>query len=88
MAQVDVAANWTIEELLGAMGSEDDQAQGAYTVQEIADACGHDVKWVRRKLSMLKQQGRLEVVQVRRNRLDDQPYLTPAYRLKAASQQT
>jgi hypothetical protein len=80
MATIEVPAAWTIEEALrGGVASE--TPADARTVEELAAACGHDVKWVRKRLAQLKAEGKVEVIKVRRYRLDDQSYTAPAYRL-------
>jgi hypothetical protein len=82
--QIYVASDWTIEGLLDAVISEsatDAATDGAFTVAELALKLGHDEKWVRTRLAALKQAGKVEVIRVRRYRLDDQPYSAPAYRL-------
>jgi hypothetical protein len=85
VAKVGVEANFTLEELLTAVREQEEaQAAGALTVQELARSCGHDEKWVRAKLTALKAEGKVEIVHVRRVRLDDQPYIAPAYRLVGA----
>ncbi len=82
MARITVESGLSLEDLLRSVSEQEQaEAEGALTVHELAAACGHDVKWVRAKLTVLKAEGRVQVVKVRRFRLDDQPYYTPAYRM-------
>ncbi len=86
MAKVGVEAGFSLEELLMAVREQEEaEAAGALTVQELARSCGHDEKWVRAKLMALKAEGKVEIVRVRRFRLDDQPYIAPACRLSGGS---
>ncbi len=80
MATIEVAGALTLEQLLAGEDARGDTAD-ARTVSELADATGHDEKWIRRRLRGLLAEGRVEVVKVRRYRLDGQQYAAPAYRL-------
>ncbi len=80
MATLDVPAGFSLEDVLRA-GAEAEDAPDAKTVDQLAAACGRDVKWVRKRLAGLIATGRCEVLRVRRTRIDGQPYQAPAYRL-------
>jgi len=54
---------------------------GGITTQELCEATGRGVGWVRRRLHQAQRQGRLEVVRVYRTAIDGVPRHVPAYRL-------
>ena len=80
MDTVDADLIAELEELVAA--SED--PEGFYTAEEWADAAGMSVPRMRRKLGVVKDAGRLGMADVRRERLDGQPYTATAYRILPA----
>lgn len=69
--------------LEAAMRGADDGPADAFTVADLAGLTGRPAPTVRRALACLKASGRLQVVHVKRLRLDDRAVLTAAYRWKA-----
>lgn len=70
--------------LEAAMRHADDGPSDAWTVAELAEMTGATDYNVRKALAALKKAGRLQVVHVKRVRLDDRAVLTAAYRWRQA----
>ena len=68
--------------LEAAMRGADDGPADAFTVAELCERTGSTDYRIRKALLRLKQAGRLQVVHVKRLRLDDRAVLTAAYRWK------
>ena len=66
--------------LEAAMRTADDGPADAFTVADLAEKTGRPAPTVRRALGALKAAGRLQVVHVKRTRLDDRAVMTAAYR--------
>ncbi len=66
--------------LEAAMRGADDGPADAFTVADLAEKTGRPAPTVRRALGALKAAGRLQVVHVKRTRLDDRAVMTAAYR--------
>ena len=66
--------------LEAALRGVDEGPPDAFTVADLAGLTGHAAPTVRRALACLKHAGRLEVVFVKRTRLDDRAVMTAAYR--------
>ena len=82
----DAGVTFTESDLLAAleaaMRAADDGPTDAFTVAELSRLTGVHATTVRRALGELKAAGRLQVVHVKRVRLDDRAVLTAAYRWK------
>ena len=66
--------------LEAAMRGADDGPADAFTVADLADMTRRDRRSIREVLGALKAAGRLQVVHVKRTRLDDRAVMTAAYR--------
>ncbi len=62
-----------------------DGPEDAYTTDELCDMLGLEAQAVRRRLKVAKKAGRLEVVDIQRERLDGLPSRTRGYRILPAS---
>ncbi len=78
---MDISSNEILDALRAANVSEN--AEGAYTAGEIADAINSCRARTCRLLNKLKGQGQIEVVRVNRVALDGRPSSVPAYRFIA-----
>ena len=80
-----VVASFTERELIAAleaaMRRADNGPADAFTVGELCERTGKEARPVRVALAALKRGGRLQLVQVKRQRLDDRWVSVPAYRL-------
>ena len=78
-------ASFTERELItaleAAMRGKDDGPADAFTVGQLSERTGKEPRAVRLALAALKRAGRLQLVQVKRQRLDDRWVSVPAYRL-------
>ena len=78
-------ASFTERELItaleAAMRGKDDGPADAFTVGELCERTGKEARPVRVALAALKRAGRLRLVMVKRQRLDDRWVSVPAYRL-------
>ena len=70
-----------IAALEAAMRRADDGPADAFTVGQLCARTGKEPRSVRLALAALKRAGRLQLVQVKRQRLDDRWESGPAYRL-------
>ena len=80
-----VVASFTERELIAAleaaMRRADNGPADAFTVGELCERTGKEARPVRVALAALKRAGRLKLVMVKRQRLDDRWVSVPAYRL-------
>ena len=80
-----VVASFTERELIAAleaaMRRADNGPSDAFTVGELCERTGKEARSVRVALAALKRAGRLRLVMVKRQRLDDRWVSVPAYRL-------
>ena len=80
-----VVAGFTERELIAALAVPvrrvDNRAADAFTVGELCERTGKEARPVRVALAALKRAGRLKLVMVKRQRLDDRWVSVPAYRL-------
>lgn len=80
-----VGVSFTERELIAAleaaMRRADNGPADAFTVGELCERTGKEPRAVRLALAALKRSGRLQLVQVKRQRLDDRWVSVPAYRL-------
>lgn len=68
--------------LEAAMRGRDDGPADAFTVGQLVEMTGREPRAVRVALATLKRAGRLELVAVKRQRLDDRWATVTAYRLR------
>lgn len=83
MERVRVTESDLLEALRDAFASAE-ASEDALTTADLVEACGRGEETVRKALRALERKGQLEVVRVRRRRLDGQIQVYPAYRLRAA----
>ena len=80
-----VVASFTERELIAAleaaMRRADNGPPDAFTVGELCERTGKEARVVRVALAALKRAGRLRLVMVKKQRLDDRWVSVPAYRL-------
>jgi uncharacterized protein HemY len=78
-------ASFTERELIAAleaaMRGRDDGPADAFTVSQLSETTGREPRAVRLALAALKRAGRLQLVAVKRQRLDDRWATVMAYRL-------
>ena len=81
----DGVASFTERELIAAleaaMSRGDNGPPDAFTVGQLCETTGKEPRAVRLALATLKRAGRLQLVQVKRQRLDDRWVSVTAYRL-------
>ena len=70
-----------IAALEAAMRGKDDGPADAFTVSQLCETTGKEPRAVRLALAALKRAGRLQLVAVKRQRLDDRWATVMAYRL-------
>ena len=85
LERAEGVASFTERELIAAleaaMRRADDGPADAFTVGELCERTGKEARPVRVALAALKRAGRLKLVMVKRQRLDDRWVSVPAYRL-------
>lgn len=80
--RIELTERDLIEALLAAQVGSDGDQSGAMTVWQMEQATGRSKNWIRAKLRLLYEAGRVEVVRVPGKMLDGRKYTQPAYRLK------
>lgn len=77
----DLSEQELIASLLAVAAESEDERQGALTTRDLSRATGHSEKWVRARLEMLFEAGRIENVTVTRRNINGVMTPRPAYRL-------
>jgi len=85
--RIELTERDIIEALLAAQVGTNGGSSGAMTVWDLAQTTGRSPNWVRAKLRVLYEAGRVEVVRVSRTMMDGRPSTSPAYRLTGSGDQ-
>jgi hypothetical protein len=80
--RIELTERDLIEALLAAQVGNDGDQSGAMTVWQMEQETGRSKNWIRTKLRLLYEAGRVECVRVPRTMLDGRKSSAPAYRLK------